>query len=264
MTTILNIILEEKEKEVERLKEEDVFIGEQPLNKQVSFLKTLQERDSIAIIAEFKRASPSKGNINLSSDPKTQALSYINYGADAISVLTDTSFFKGNFQDLTEVREAVDVPVLCKDFIIDEVQILKAKSAGANLILLIAAALEEQRLKELYTFAVNNGLEVLMEVHNEEELAKALQTGAQIIGVNNRDLKTFAVDLSVTEKLAPQIKAAGAFLISESGIKTEEDVQRVMAAGANGILVGEAFMRSDNLEALFKGMKQPLKERSFK
>lgn len=260
MTTILNIILAEKEKEVERLKKENIVIQAFPLKKQASFLKTLERSNSLAIIAEFKRASPSKGNINLNLDPKTQALSYTKYGADAISVLTDTPFFKGDFQDLTKVREAVDVPVLCKDFIIDEVQILKAKSAGANLILLIAAALEEQRLKELYTFAVENGLDVLMEVHNEDELLKALRTGAKIIGVNNRDLKTFSVDLSVTEKLAPQIKEAGAFLISESGIKTEEDVQRVMAAGADGILVGEAFMASDNLEALFKGMKQPFKE----
>lgn len=260
MTTILHRILVEKENEVELLKQQNIVIQELPLQKKQSFLKKLQNGDNLAIIAEFKRASPSKGNINLDQDPKTQALSYINFGADAISVLTDTPFFKGTFLDLNAVREVVDVPILCKDFIISEVQILKAKATGANLILLIAAALEEQRLAELYTFAIDNGLEVLMEVHNEDELLKALRTGAQIIGVNNRDLKTFSVDLSVTEKLAPKIKAAGAFLISESGIKTEEDVLRVKKAGANGILVGEAFMRSENLEALFKQMKQPLKE----
>ncbi|WP_066300604.1 indole-3-glycerol phosphate synthase TrpC [Bacillus sp. FJAT-29937] len=260
MTTILNIILEEKEKEVLKLRDEELDIHDQPLRKKRSFLKKLQQRDSLAIIAEFKRASPSKGDINLGADPKVQAQSYIEFGADAISVLTDTPFFKGGFEDLSLVREAVDAPLLCKDFIIDEVQILKAKSSGANLILLIAAALEEERLKELYTFAINNGLEVLMEVHNEDELLKVLRTGAQIIGVNNRDLKTFTVDLAITEKLAPKIKAAGAFLISESGIKTEEDVQRVIDAGADGILVGEAFMKSDNLERLMKRMKQPIKE----
>lgn len=262
MTTILNIILDEKMNEIQRLKEEKLIIPNQPLRKKRSLLKKLQSGEELAVIAEFKRASPSKGNINLELDPQKQAKSYIDFGADAISVLTDTSFFKGSFEDLCAVREVVDAPILCKDFIIDEVQILKAKASGANLILLIAAALDEKRLKELYSFAVEEGLEVLMEVHNEEELMKALQTGAQIIGVNNRNLKTFAVDLSITEQLAPKIKAAGAYLISESGIQSEQDVERVISAGANGILVGEAFMRAENLEGLLKKMKQPLIEGS--
>ncbi|KAB2338105.1 indole-3-glycerol phosphate synthase TrpC [Cytobacillus depressus] len=260
MTTILDLILKEKKKEVERFKEEKIEIPEQPSEKKASLLKKLQSEEELAIIAEFKRASPSKGDINIGLNPETQALSYIDFGADAISVLTDTPFFKGGFDDLKAVRETVDAPLLCKDFIIDEVQILKAKASGANLILLIVAALEEQRLKELYSFAIGNGLEVLMEVHSEDELETALRTGAQIIGVNNRDLKTFSVDLAMTEMLAPKIKAAGAYLISESGIQTEQDVQRVIEAGANGILVGEAFMRAENLEALLKQMKQPLKE----
>lgn len=257
MATILDKIIAEKRIEVAMLKEQQPnFPAGQQKNR--SFLEKLQKGEELAIIAEFKRASPSKGDINIGKDPQEQASSYIEYGADAISVLTDTPFFKGTIEDLAAVREAVDTPILCKDFVIDEIQIERAEAAGANLILLIAAALEEERLKELYSYAAAKGLEVLMEVHNEEELEKALKTDAKIIGVNNRDLKTFTVDLAVTERLAPKVKAAGAFLISESGIKTEEDIERVLKAGANGILVGEAFMMADNLESLLKVMKQPL------
>lgn len=257
MATILDKIIAEKRIEVAMLKEQQPnFPAGQQKNR--SFLEKLQKGEELAIIAEFKRASPSKGDINIGKDPQEQASSYIEYGADAISVLTDTPFFKGTIEDLAAVREAVDAPILCKDFVIDEIQIERAEAAGANLILLIAAALEEERLKELYSYAAAKGLEVLMEVHNEEELEKALKTDAKIIGVNNRDLKTFTVDLAVTERLAPKVKAAGAFLISESGIKTEEDIERVLKAGANGILVGEAFMMADNLESLLKVMKQPL------
>lgn len=259
MTTILNTILAEKNKEVAQLKTEAAVIPSMLTGKKRSFLDKLQNNEQVAIIAEFKRASPSKGDINIALEPKTQALSYREFGADAISVLTDKKFFKGSFTDLSAISEIVDVPVLCKDFIIDESQIIKAKLAGADLILLIAAALEQNRLNELYVFAIQNGLEVLIEVHNEEEVKKALQTGTKLIGVNNRDLKSFTVDIRTTEKLAPLIKKEGVFLISESGIKTENDVERVQRAGADGILVGEAFMRAENLQQLMKRMKQPLK-----
>ncbi|MBU8877997.1 indole-3-glycerol phosphate synthase TrpC [Bacillus sp. FJAT-29790] len=260
MTTILDTILEEKKREVHRLKDESGMVTSSLNLPKRSFLSKLEKAQQLSIIAEFKRASPSKGEINMALNPEEQAKSYTDFGADAISVLTDTSFFKGSFSDLTAVSEAVDVPVLCKDFIIDETQIIQAKKAGANLILLIAAAMDASRLKELYEFALAQDLEVLMEVHNEEEVEKALKTGTRLIGVNNRNLKTFDVDLAVTERLATSIKKAGAFLISESGIKTEEDVKRVIAAGANGILVGEAFMLAANLEKLLKGMKLPLNE----
>jgi indole-3-glycerol phosphate synthase len=254
--TILEQILAEKRKEVTVLKQE--IIDAQEIGSKRSFIKRLESGSELAVIAEFKRASPSKGDINSGQNPKDQALFYKKYGADAISVLTDNRFFKGSFADLSAVRETVDLPILCKDFIIDEVQILKAKASGANLILLIAAAMNAKRLQELFDFAESEGLEVLMEVHNEEELGIALNTGAQLIGVNNRNLKTFEVDLSVTEKLAPLIKKAGRFLISESGIKSEDDVRRVIAAGADAILVGEAFMKAENLEGLLKAMKLPL------
>ncbi|MBU8769939.1 indole-3-glycerol phosphate synthase TrpC [Cytobacillus oceanisediminis] len=258
MGTILDQILAEKRKEVIVLQQEKEYFQPGETMYKRSFINKLASGSELAVIAEFKRASPSKGDINTGQNPKDQALFYKKYGADAISVLTDNRFFKGSFADLSAIRETVDLPILCKDFIIDEVQVLKAKASGANLILLIAAAMEAERLQELFDFAESEGLEVLMEVHNEEELEIALRTGAQLIGVNNRNLKTFEVDLGVTEKLAPLIKNAGKFLISESGIKSEDDVRRVIAAGANAILVGEAFMKADNLEGLLKAMKIPL------
>jgi indole-3-glycerol phosphate synthase len=191
-------------------------------------------------------------------DAKKQAMDYIHYGADAVSVLTDNCFFKGNFTDLEAVRQGIDAPILCKDFIIDSLQIDMAKSAGANIILLIVAAMNEVKIIELFQYAKKLGLEVLVEVHNEEELNVAVKTGAKLIGVNNRNLKTFEVDLAVTEKLGPLVKKSGAFLISESGIKTVEDVKRVVKAGANAILVGETFMKSDDLKEKFQELKIPI------
>ncbi|WP_102275022.1 indole-3-glycerol phosphate synthase TrpC [Cytobacillus massiliigabonensis] len=254
MSTILDLILAEKSKQIVKLKEE--MAGVKILNqyKKRPFLERLQT-EHLSIIAEFKRASPSKGDINVNISLREQVLDYVHFGAAAISILTDTPFFKGSFTDLATGRKAVDVPILCKDFIIDEVQIRKAKIVGADLILLIAAALEASRLKELSDFAFEHGLEVLVEVHNEAEMELALSSGVKLIGVNNRDLKSFSVDLSVTESLGPIIKKEGAFLISESGIKSVEDVKRVIAAGANGILVGGAFMETDNLEEMFKALK---------
>ncbi|GLB59440.1 indole-3-glycerol phosphate synthase TrpC [Cytobacillus sp. NCCP-133] len=258
MGTILDKILAEKRNDIRNLKKENEAWNLHAKYEKRSFIARLESGHELAVIAEFKRASPSKGDINILRKPEEQALYYKTFGADAISVLTDNAFFKGSFSDLTMVRNTVDLPILCKDFILDEIQIMKAKAAGANLILLIVAAMDAGRLKELYHFALQQGLEVLMEIHDEQELEIALEVGAKIIGVNNRNLKTFEVNLEVTEKLAPAIKKAGRYLISESGIKTGEDVQRVIASGANGILVGEAFMTSDNLEGLLTAMKLPL------
>jgi indole-3-glycerol phosphate synthase len=260
MATILDAIISEKKIEVEQLKRSSV-----PLNKvndqpYYSFLSILENASELTIIAEFKRASPSKGDINQDADPAEQTSSYIKYGADACSVLTDKRFFKGDFSDLEKVRKAIDKPILCKDFVIDPIQIDYAKNVGANIILLIVAAMDEGKLNSLYKYAKQQNLDVLMEVHNEEELEMALKTGAKIIGVNNRNLKNFEVDLSVTERLAPIVKKSGAFLISESGIKTIDDVKRVVHAGANGILVGETFMRAENIEETLKAMKLPLNE----
>ncbi|GAE94384.1 indole-3-glycerol phosphate synthase [Gracilibacillus boraciitolerans JCM 21714] len=158
------------------------------------------------------------------------------------------------------VREIVDIPVLNKDFIIDKIQIERAYDAGANLILLIAAALPEKKLRELYKYASDKGLEILFEVHNEEELAVAQRIGATIIGVNNRDLKSFEVDLAITEHLAAKIDTTKTLLISESGMKERADVERVQKAGAKGILVGETMMRSVNLKETFDILRVPLGE----
>jgi indole-3-glycerol phosphate synthase len=234
-----------------RLDEENIHIPR-------SFVSILEKTDKLAIISEFKRSSPSKGEINASLDPVEQTSSYVKYGASAVSVLTDHRFFNGSISDLKAARKAIDVPILCKDFIIDPIQIDVAKNAGADIILLIVAAMDEKKLVELYQYATNHQLEVLMEVHSEDELKIALKTGAKLIGVNNRNLKTFEVDLSVTEKLAPIVKQSGAFLISESGIKTLDDVKRVMKAGANGILVGEMLMRAEDLPSTLQQMKLPL------
>src|SRR5699024_8738257 len=148
------------------------------------------------IISEIKRASPSKGAINTDVDPVKQATAYEALGASAISVLTDKPFFQGSMDDLRAVRAAVDLPILCKDFMIDPIQIDEAKAAGANMILLIAAALDDAALKSLYTYSLEQGLEVLCEVHNESEMERVLSLGATIIGINNRDLNTFTVDLN--------------------------------------------------------------------
>ncbi|WP_462411877.1 indole-3-glycerol phosphate synthase TrpC [Neobacillus sp. Marseille-QA0830] len=259
MDTILDLIIEQKKQEVNLLRGK---VLEETRRHRVkrSFIETLQKAEEMSIIAEFKRASPSKGIINNTIDPAEQAARYQASGAAAISVLTDAAFFKGSFADLAVVRESVNLPILCKDFIIDPLQIDEAAAHGADIILLIVAALQESPLNELYQYAKKLDLEVLMEVHNQQELDIALKTGAKIIGVNNRDLKTFNVSLEVTEKLAAQVKQSGAYLISESGIHKQADVKRVLKAGANGILVGEAFMKSDDVKQDFRDFRLPLKE----
>lgn len=259
MESILDKIIAVKEQEVIALKEKVNPLLKGSYVKR-SLLEKLEKANEISIIAEFKRASPSKGDINLKVDPIEQARLYTEAGADVVSVLTDHTFFKGSLTDLEKVRSVVQVPILCKDFIIDRTQIDAAKEAGADIILLIVAALDDQRLNDLYEYGVEKDLEVLMEVHNEEEAERVLKTDNRLIGVNNRNLKTFEVDLRVTEELAPLIKKEGRFLISESGIKTIEDVHRVTSVGANGILVGETFMRHSNPQQAIKEMKLPLVE----
>lgn len=249
--TILAKILLEKEKEIAQLKKEFSAAEHKRSTPIHSFIAQCRKDQSLKIIAEFKRASPSKGMINPNLDPKNQAELYEKLGATMISVLTDQTFFKGSYADLSVVRSVVDLPILNKDFIIDEVQIDRAYSYGADVILLIAASLPEQRLNHLYQYANKLGLEVLFEVHNQEELELANQIGAELIGVNNRDLKTFAVDLTVTEQLAQSIDFDHQILVSESGIKTSADVLRVKQAGAQAILVGESLMRTDDLQQTF-------------
>lgn len=215
------------------------------------FLTALRGRRP-AIIAEIKRASPSKGDILPSLDPATVAREYAASGAAAISVLTDRHF-KGSLEDLRAVRAAVDLPLLRKDFIFDPYQLYQARAAGADGILLIAAMLKEADLCALYAAARELGLQALVEVHSEHELRAATRAGAQIVGINNRDLHTFVTDLAVTERLLEGYRGA-ALIVSESGIDTPDDICRLDRAGARAFLVGESLLRGGaprlRLEAL--------------
>lgn len=254
--SILNKILKEKQKEVTHFKQETFSRREEkPI---IPFKQRALSSNVMTIIAEIKRASPSKGNIHLDVDPVEQAKAYEKLGASAISVLTDSTFFKGSFADLHAVSEAVNLPVLCKDFMIDPVQIDQAKAAGAHMILLIVAALDDRQLKELFQYATRLGLEVLCEVHTVEEMKRALHLGATIIGINNRDLKTFTVDLDTTKQLSALMTDPNIVLVSESGIQTKADVANVADAGAHAILVGETLMRSINLPITFERLQLPL------
>jgi indole-3-glycerol phosphate synthase len=261
MGTILDRIILEKQKEVQSLKKvERVSVD----IKRKSFIAKVEKESQLAVIAEFKRASPSKGDINMGLDPVLQAKKYEQFGAAAISVLTDSTFFKGSFHDLKAVSEAVDIPVLCKDFIIDKVQIDLAKEHGASIVLLIAAALTNEELKDLYEYARLQNLEVLVEVHDEEDVEKALSIKPRLIGINNRNLKTFEVSVDVTERLIPLVQHTGAYVISESGIFTESDAEKVRNAGAHGILVGESLMRSQDLSGNLNELRVPLRKEAKK
>ena len=212
--------------------------------------------DRLGLIAEVKKASPSVGVITESFDPVNQARLYAQAGASAISVLTDEKFFQGQLSYLTQIRQAVDVPVLRKDFIIHEVQIYAAVIAGADAILLIVAALNDEELSRLQACAHACQLDVLVEVHNREEMDRAIEMEARLIGINNRNLKTFIVDLHTTEDLSEEVPE-DVLLVSESGIKTPEDARLVQSWGANALLVGEALMRADDVEAAVRAMMQP-------
>ena len=206
-----------------------------------------------AVIAEVKKASPSKGVIREDFDPVAIAQSYVAGGASCLSVLTDKTFFQGGFDVLVAVREAVDVPLLCKDFILSPHQLYQARAAGADAALLIAGILTDQDLSYLQKVAAAIGLTVLVEVHDPAEMERVLALGGfPLIGVNNRDLASFETDLATTEKLAEQfqdrLKEQGTLLVSESGLFVRADLDRVQSAGASAVLVGEALMRQQNVE----------------
>jgi indole-3-glycerol phosphate synthase len=207
----------------------------------------------VSLIAEVKHASPSKGLLISPFDPVAIARDYLFSGASAISVLTDAPFFRGSLEDLAAVRRLCreqrrEVPLLRKDFIVDGYQVVEARAAGADSILLIVAALEEHELATLHAEAHRWGMEVLVEVHDEEEMRRAIGTGATLIGVNNRDLRTFSVDLATTERLA-LLKPSGALLVSESGIGERADVERLAACGVDAMLVGESLITAADRRA---------------
>jgi len=202
----------------------------------------LTRPDKLGVIAEFKRKSPSKPSINLYAEVEKVSIGYMQAGASALSVLTDHDFFGGSLADLTEARKYNFCPILRKDFIIDEYQLLEAKSAGADAVLLIAECLEKASLKTLAATAHDLGLEVLMEIHDETGLEK-LNKHIDVLGVNNRDLRVFKTDIQNSINIASQIPG-GQIKISESGIRTPEDIVRLLAAGFDGFLIGEQFMKN--------------------
>ena len=201
----------------------------------------------VALIAEVKKASPSAGVICPDFDSVAIAREYESAGASCLSVLTDEEFFQGSLAYLRDIRSAVDLPLLRKDFIIDERQIVEAVEWGADAVLLIVAILDDDRLARLHNLALDIGLAVLVEVHDGDELKLARSIGAELIGVNNRNLKDFTVDLSVTEELAEILNEWDGVLVAESGIHSREDVERLGACGAGAILVGESLMREVDL-----------------
>ena len=243
-------ILEQKALEVAQMPLEDI----QPLRQTYRLYDFLQAHpDRLQIIAEVKKASPSMGDINLEVDILQQAKTYEANGAAMISVLTDQVYFKGHLDDLRAISNQVAIPTLNKDFIIDEKQIIRARNAGASVILLIVAALPEERLKELYDYATELGLEVLVETHNREELEIAHRIGARIIGVNNRNLTIFEVDLQTSLDLAEYFQQ-GPVYISESAIFSGQDAQAV-APHFQGILVGTALMQAENVAEKIKELQ---------
>jgi len=212
--------------------------------RPINIYDRLSKLDRIRLIAEIKRASPSKGFLAEIADPAELALGYQQSGADAISVLTEASGFNGKLQDLESASRAVSIPTLRKDFISNEYQILEARVAGASFILLILSYLEKSRVRELFDFATSLGLGVLFEAHQESEIAIASELGARLIGINTRDLTTFQTDLALFEKLAGLIPT-DAIAVAESSVKTVDDVRRYRSAGADAVLVGEALVTGD-------------------
>lgn len=216
-----------------------------------AFREAISAEATISLIAELKRRSPSAGEIRPGLDPAEVACIYEAWGAAAVSCLTDERFFGGSMGDLGAVRAAVDLPLLRKDFVIDEYQISEAKAYGADAVLLIAAALSEPDLIKLRSACDSCGLDALVEVHDSTELKTALGSGASLVGVNNRDLASFEVDLETSLRLADEIPRR-VVKISESGIRTRADVERLEDAGFDGFLVGETLMRSDDIAAKVK------------
>ena len=243
----LHEIIAVKRRELEQVRPRAAELYRQALvqNDFRDFHSVLKRTDGkLAVIAEIKKASPSAGVIAKSFDPVAIAKNYERGGADGISVLTDSKFFQGALGHLVDVRAAIALPVLRKDFILDEVQIAESAAVGADAILLIVAALEQKQLDDLSAAAAKYRLAALVEVHSAEELSRALDAGAKIIGINNRDLATFEVDLSVTEELSEQVPD-DVVVVSESGIKSLADIARVKACGVDAVLIGEALMRGE-------------------
>lgn len=256
----LEKILHVRKQQIDVLKKEEPI---EALKRQIerqsfaaySMKAVLKNNTNISLIGEIKRASPSKGVLNKDLVAKEQARQYEMYGVDALSVLTESHFFKGSYEDLIEVRKTVKCPLLNKDFIIDTWQVYKAKAIGATCILLIVSALEDEVLHELYTLALTLGLEVVVEVHNLEELKKAIKLEEAILGINNRDLHTFHTTIKTTQTLVKYCPK-DRIVISESGINTHLDVASLKPYEVDGILVGEGLVKAKNLEEQIRQLKK--------
>ncbi|MHB8907656.1 MAG: indole-3-glycerol phosphate synthase TrpC [Syntrophales bacterium] len=253
---ILDDIIEVKRREVAERKKAiplaslETTIREMPPTRD--FLKALTG-GGCRIIAEVKRRSPSRGIIREDFDPVRIAVTYAQSGAAAVSVLTDETFFGGKSEDLTAVKGAISLPVLRKEFIIDPWQIEETRAIGADALLLIAAILGEEELREYRGLAAAQGLASLVEVHDRPELEKALSSGAEIIGINNRDLRTFMTNVATTLALAPLVPA-DRIVVSESGIRSRAEIETLMRAGVRGFLIGETLVAAQDIGAALRGL----------
>lgn len=249
----LDKIVVTKQQEVAALKEHfsiveaERAIADMPPTRGFEDALAHRRKRKLGLIAEVKKASPSKGLIRPDFDPVQIACAYEKAGADCVSVLTDVSYFQGSPDYLQEIRQAVGLPLLRKDFVIDETQIYEARLLGADAVLLIAAILDQERLRRFLNVARETGLDALVEVHDRAEMDMVLELGATLVGVNNRDLKTFETRLQTTEELAALVPE-GVTLISESGIAGPQDIKYLHNTGAKGVLVGEYLMRQQDVE----------------
>ncbi len=256
--SILDEILERKRAEVaaarERISGAEIAAQAEAAPGPRGFRPALEAGPAPRVIAEVKRRSPSKGEIRPDFDPLACAKAYAESGAAAISVLTDEHYFGGRLEYLTAIRASVEVPILRKDFVVDSYQVDEARAAGADAVLLIVAALADETLRQLREQAAALGMDCLVEVHDEAELERALASGAGLVGVNNRNLRTFEVDLTTAERLAKEIPE-DVVLVAESGIHEHEHVARMHRAGAGAVLVGEALMREPDVGAALRRLR---------
>ncbi len=256
---ILDAIIAQKHRELPRLPPVDrSVLRDLPATRGFAAALRRKPGASIHVIAECKKGSPSKGVFSQDYDAVLVAYQYLMGGAHCLSVLTDEQFFFGSLKDLERVRAAVDIPIIRKDFTIDSRQIAEARLAGADAVLLIVACLEDGQLRDLYGFAREIGLDVLVEVHDEVEAVRALRLGAQVVGVNNRDLRDFSISLQTTLKLLPILAGGDRVLVSESGITEREHCIQLEEAGVDAVLVGEALMRAKQPESALKRLRGTL------